>query len=214
MSGERDSYRAVCVAARPAIAAVLADPAATEGELRVLLAIVHEVALFSRLSDHVTRQRLADLAGVSERTVSRAVTRLVEAGAVEWRPGRRGVASVVAFPAGHLDVPPSDDPAGHLDVPQAEKPAGHLDVPPSDSSGTKPAVQRDTRVSHSRVTEKTNAREAGRNRTTNAHPLDDAAVAQRQRLEAYQPDAEPIDRSLAITGARAARAAIKRGADR
>lgn len=96
----RDSYAEVGRAMRVSLEAALrADPELSAGAWRVLAAIIHEVPTWSRISDTVARKKLADLTGLTERTVSRAVNRLVAAGAIKWTPGDgAGNASQVALP--------------------------------------------------------------------------------------------------------------------
>lgn len=83
---KRDSFAVVGAALREAIADTLAnDPPASV--TRVLLALIHEVPSWSRLSDNVTRHQVAKLTGLSERQVTRAVHWLAERDILMWKSG-------------------------------------------------------------------------------------------------------------------------------
>jgi hypothetical protein len=87
---DRDTYAEVGTATRAAIAATLGATGAEKAPpsaLRCLLAIVHEVASWSRLEDAVTRRRLAALTGMSEREVVKGIRWLQAHTDVVWQHG-------------------------------------------------------------------------------------------------------------------------------
>lgn len=93
MTSRRDSYAEVGEATRGAIDAALAAPELRPATWRVLLAIIRELSTWSRLDDAVARPHLAEIAGLSERQVTRHLSALAAAGVVTWRPGSRGRSS-------------------------------------------------------------------------------------------------------------------------
>jgi hypothetical protein len=88
--GPRVEYATAARAARAAAEIVMGDPSAPESAVRVMFAVTVKLSLYSRLRDDVSRAELAELAGVSERTVTRALTYLASVGLVDWQPGHRG----------------------------------------------------------------------------------------------------------------------------
>lgn len=100
---DRDGFVETAEGIRKAIDTALADPALTMSEARVLLALVRDVGSWARLWDHRTRQEIATAAGVSERSVTRALARLADLGAVVWEPSDvRGRPSRVGFVASEV----------------------------------------------------------------------------------------------------------------
>jgi len=96
---DRDGIVEVCMSLRQAIDRVIALPELTASEAKVFLVVVRDVTSWSRLWDVRSREEIAATAGVSERTVSRAMDRLVEVGAVSWQPSRtKGKVSQVGLP--------------------------------------------------------------------------------------------------------------------
>lgn len=87
-SDDRDQIVDTGKATRAAIQSVLTTPGLTSGELRVFLAILHETSTWTRVWDRRSVDDLAGLAGVSIRTVHRALRRLQDVGAVEWHGSR------------------------------------------------------------------------------------------------------------------------------
>lgn len=93
-----DGFVEAAEAMRNAIDTALDDPDLTISEARVLLALVRDVGSWSRLWDHRTRRDIAALAGVSERSGTRALSRLAHLGVVLWEPSDvRGRPSKVGF---------------------------------------------------------------------------------------------------------------------
>lgn len=93
---DRDGFVEAAQAMRSAIDAVLDLPDLTAGEAKVFLAVLRDVVSWSRTWDAVTRSRLAETARVSTRTVTRAMKRLAEVGALVWHPSQdQGRPSVV-----------------------------------------------------------------------------------------------------------------------
>jgi hypothetical protein len=85
--GSRDSYADACKAARGVTRAALTDPKLTFGELRVLVAVLEEVTLWSKRHDTISRARIAELAGVSERTVTTVLRRFDRDGILTYIAG-------------------------------------------------------------------------------------------------------------------------------
>jgi hypothetical protein len=73
---------------RSAIATALSMTGVTAGELRVLMAVLELTAAHGKLTDRVLRAVIADRAGVSERTVTRALKKWRDLGVITWRPAR------------------------------------------------------------------------------------------------------------------------------
>jgi len=105
-------------------------------ELRVFLALQHEVTGFDRIEDTVANSRLAALTHVDPRHVRRAVQKLGELGVVERVPGRsRYVMSSYRFPPPDTpqegqDAPPSGgEPTGAESAPQDLDQGGQVSTP-------------------------------------------------------------------------------------
>lgn len=136
---------------RGAIEAVLADERVTPGELRVFLAVLAHTASWSRLSDTITRRELAGAAGVSERTVPRALRRLAKLG-IRYEPGSgRGNHTRVGLAKG--DTGPVDNPA------KGDTQDGALSPQRVTERVTDPAVKGDRALSRKGDTQVTTSRE-------------------------------------------------------
>lgn len=84
---KRASFADAGAAMRSSIDAALGASNLSLGEARVLLVIIREIGTYSRIEDGLARQRIADVAGVSTRTVSSALQRLEHRGAISYTPG-------------------------------------------------------------------------------------------------------------------------------
>lgn len=100
----RDSYRDVGQAMRIAIDKALGPPPPNKpplsaADLRVMLGIVREVGSYSRLTDELFRQRVANITGLSVRQVSRSLNRLATRDVLVWEPSTSiAQKSLVGFP--------------------------------------------------------------------------------------------------------------------
>lgn len=133
----RDNYSDVGAAMREAIAIAL-EERAPNGVLRVLLALVHEVTSWSRLSASISRSRLADLTGLSPRQVSRSISWLRQHDALFWIPGGspaggRRQLSRVTFPKATRDT--TDPRSGKSPVTPEGTDQGHHRAPTGDTTG-------------------------------------------------------------------------------
>lgn len=125
----RDSYADVGKAMRESIERALADDTLTGRDWKVLGAILHELASYSRLSDRIHAARFSELTGVDERGVRRSVVKLVDAGAIRREPSLGRYPSTYAlpwFPATSIDA--ADPGRGR---PASEPPTLVLDDPPT-----------------------------------------------------------------------------------
>jgi DNA-binding transcriptional ArsR family regulator len=177
----RDRYRIVGPAIRRAIAALLSDRRTSEGEYRVFLAILHDVASYSRLGDRVSRRRLSEVARVTQRTVSRALARLAERGVVLYEPVHgRGKASRVALP---LEETGSDVcPVSASE--QAEETGRHVGLVSDAKTGQASTRKRDSQVSEKRDSQVSPSRED---------------LSEKRTPEGGGPDQEPQSADEAIT---------------
>lgn len=82
----RDPYAKVGAMTRDVIGRAL-ELQAPPRALRVLLAIVSETTSWSRIEAVVTRKRIADVTGMSEREIHRAIAWLHGNGIIGWQPG-------------------------------------------------------------------------------------------------------------------------------
>jgi hypothetical protein len=73
---------------RNAITMATSMPGITDGDLRVLVAVLELTAGHGKLTDHVIRKELAERAGVSERTATRGLKKWDDLGVIVWRPAR------------------------------------------------------------------------------------------------------------------------------
>lgn len=133
----RDNYADVGAAMREAISIAL-EERAPNGVLRVLLALVHEVTSWSRLSASISRSRLADLTGLSPRQVSRSISWLRQHDALFWIPGGspaggRRQLSRVTFPKATRDT--TDPRSGKSPVTPEGTDQGHHSAPTGDTTG-------------------------------------------------------------------------------
>ncbi|WP_370326364.1 hypothetical protein [Euzebya sp.] len=115
MTPPRDSYAEVGAAMRT-VMATAASRTLPPRQYRVLLAILHETATWSRLTDTVSQARLGQLTGIDRRDLRRALHDLADAGLISYQPGhsRRGhrrVRSIVGLPPQGGDTTPLS-PAG------------------------------------------------------------------------------------------------------
>jgi len=98
----RATYADAAAAGRQAIErGFAANPPLSCREKDVLLALVSQIALYSRLADRVTPQQVADYIGAPLRTVRRCLTSLQDRGVLIYRPGGRkgrGDVSYIGFP--------------------------------------------------------------------------------------------------------------------
>lgn len=86
---ERDAYRDACGAARDAIERAVTSPSRLKPrDWRVLLAVLHVTALYSRVEDETTVGQLAQLANLSRQRTSESLARLDAAGVIAWTPTR------------------------------------------------------------------------------------------------------------------------------
>lgn len=191
MSGPRDSIVEVGGAMRTAIDAALAADDLTLGEARVLLAVLREVATYSRLSDRVARARLSEVARVSERTVSSALARLSgDVGALTYIASRgRGKLSTVGVPSAKtgssgLRVSTDDEPVKREAESQKTGSPG-LRAPEKTSEETPHARPRATHRQPPIVNARPGGGEGGEP-TSRLHPVeDDGHLAElRDRLPA------------------------------
>src|SRR5688572_25923124 len=104
---------------RTIIDSVLADRKLPAGHLRVLLAVLYHTSSWSRCVDTVKLQRIADTAGVSVRTVRRALQHLELHGLVyESGDGRANYTRVGTGKGDTMHVPLCDARKGDTqDVP-------------------------------------------------------------------------------------------------
>lgn len=124
---ESDPYVEVGERLRNSIDTVLAqDPPRVV--YKVLLVLIAEVASKSLFERRVHRSTIARKAGLSERSTSKALKWLHDAGAITWHAGRRNVQSRAGFPAVPVRTPEvtlEDDRSGKPGVP-AEDHSGNF----------------------------------------------------------------------------------------
>src|SRR5690348_15699748 len=110
--GDRVTFLVASQARRESTEAAL-SASLTVAELRVLLAVHWFTGEWSRLSDQVGLEQVAEVAGLvgHKSRVAKALRRLEELGAVVYIPGQRGRGH-----RGTVGIPP----------PQKEAPAGHF----------------------------------------------------------------------------------------
>src|SRR5437016_2043324 len=75
-------------AMRNAIVVMTCLPGITKSDLKVAIVILELTAGHGKLRDRITRAEIARRAGVSERSVTRAVKKFAEAGIIEWTPAK------------------------------------------------------------------------------------------------------------------------------
>lgn len=104
---ERVAYRQAGEAMRASIDAALAAPL-TLGQMKVLAAIYREIPSYSRVVDNLKRRRLAELTGLTEKTVSKALPRLAEVGAIVFEKSKgRGLGLIGLRETSSSEVPVS-----------------------------------------------------------------------------------------------------------
>jgi hypothetical protein len=91
---------------RSAIVAALTAPGITAADLRVLLVVLELTAGHGKLVDRSVRSDIAERAGVSERTVTRSLTKWSKLRVVIWLPARaRGQLGELALCCAPVEKP-------------------------------------------------------------------------------------------------------------